>query len=209
MKSNVLAILAFLAAFTFPSFATEHNKSSLPPDYLKIEVGYGAGIDYSGTYSDGDTYESEIDNFTVFGLGIGTYFGEGMRFEVLGNYTEAGDRSGSIENNSVSIDFDDDYILSLSLNVYRDFVGSESVRPYIGGGIGYGLYNYSGTLTYQGSTFGVDDDDSWFILNAGAGVCITLSQNSCLEIGYRANYYDPGDPDLVHEGRIGLRISSF
>ena len=210
MKSNILAILAFLVAFTFPSFATEHNVyGGASPYYLKFEAGYTSGIDFSGTFSDGSTYEEKVDDFTVFGFGIGGYSSANTRYEILGNYIKAGDRSFTINGGLIPTDTDDDYFLSLSVNAYRDFMSSERFRPYIGGGVGLAEYEFSGTINLNGTTYSVQNDDTALGVNAGVGVCIIFSENSCVELGYRANYFAFEDTDIIHEGRIGIRLSGF
>ena len=206
MKSNILAILIFLATFTFPSFGQSGGDGSTI-DYLKLEAGYISG-DKGSASEGGITVEAEIDSYTNFGIGFGSYIGEGMRIELLGNYLQPGDWNLTATDGITTTSFEvsDDYILSLFFNVYRDFMTSERFRPYIGGGLGLSHMNLAVSL----GDVTIEESESGLGVNGSAGVCVVLSDNACLEFGYRANYFSFDSSDgITHEGRVGVRLSGF
>ena len=207
MKKNVSLVLLFLAAFTLPSFGQSGGDGSTT-NYLKFEVGYISGYEDSASGS-GITIEGEVDNYINAGIGIGSYVDENVRFEVLANYVESGDWDIAVTDssgNNIPVEVDEDYILSLSLNIYRDFMAnSESIRPYIGGGVGLA---YQKAVVSLGNISG-EDSEAGLGVNGSAGICVVLSDNACLEFGYRASYFTTDDSDINHEGRIGVRLSGF
>lgn len=75
--------------------------------------------------------------------------------------------------NSVLADYDDlDFSMTtLMLNGYYDFEGvSESVVPFIMGGVGAGVF---------------EDEDSVTVAQVGAGVGVRLSSKMIVDVGYR------------------------
>ena len=215
MKNITSNFLLFSGLFLFasftPSFLFASDSLDFSPDYLKLEAGYTSGVDYSGE-SDGMRITESIGYSTALGVAIGRNYGDSVRLEVLGVYNQARDSSAVIGGESAVLNLDDDYLLSLFLNVYRDSVSSERFMPYVGGGLGFGLGRTSGTATLDGMTMNINENDLVFGVNGGFGVCIVMSENSCLELGYRASYYDFDNADasdILHEGRIGLRLSGF
>lgn len=214
MKKNILLVFLFLAsfAFTFPSFGSEHDSYNLSVDYLKFDARYIDGHTHS-VEENGNRFEGEVGHYRAVGIGVGSYFGDDFRFELMGNFIELRDWdtvATRIANGTrLPIVIDHDYIFTLFLNGYRDFdfMDSDTIRPYVGGGIGF---LYQDVVAHDTSTgMSVDRSDTGVGFSGGAGVCITLSENACLDLGYRATYFMFDQSETVHEARVGLRISGF
>jgi len=211
MKRKVFGLLATLlasACLVSVSFA-----ANVP--YLGVQVGgtwvQDADIsDQTGTFG-----EATFD--TGFNVGItgGVDCGPG-RYELELNY-----RQNDFDEISDPIfgttSYDGDIsALSFMANAFWDIPTGSPVTPYLGGGLGVALVSIN-ELVEPGFGQVVDDDDTVFAYQLGAGVAFELNPNMALDLGYR--YFATSDPELTdvdgiefeteyqtHNASVGLRI---
>jgi opacity protein-like surface antigen len=82
---------------------------------------------------------------------------------------------------------------SFMLNGFLDIETGTILTPYLGGGIG--LANIDWDKVSIGFTPDIDDDDTVFAYQFGAGVGIAINESVNVDIGYR--YFATADPSLV------------
>jgi OOP family OmpA-OmpF porin len=79
-------------------------------------------------------------------------------------------------------------------NFWVDVPLGEFIRPYLGGGIGFGRLDVDLSMT-GGSTF-IDDADWGFAYQAGADVAFDISSNIAIDVGYRYKAIDNTDLNI-------------
>jgi outer membrane protein OmpA-like peptidoglycan-associated protein len=113
----------------------------------------------------------------IVGLGsVGYALGNGMRFELEGNYRHAGlDRTTTAFSNSGSMN-----TYAAMVNGLFDFdVGAPWIFPYIGGGVGYAWTNLSSQLAFTPTSFPllsshVDQTQGGFAFQAIGGLSFPI-----------------------------------
>jgi len=110
--------------------------------------------------------------------------------------------------------------LAMMFNVFMDLHNPSPVTPYFGGGIGVAALHLSDTFgTSDGSRtlLYLEDDDSVFAYQVGAGLEIALNRSLSLDLGYRYFATTKGrfdssydiDTELKfqsHNAAVGLRV---
>jgi opacity protein-like surface antigen len=100
-------------------------------------------------------------------------------------------------------------------NAFWDIETGSPVTPYLGGGIGVANVSINDLGVFGISV--VDDDDTVFAYQFGAGIALELNPNMALDFGYR--YFVTTDPEFTdnfgdkfeseyqtHNASLGLRI---
>ena len=86
-------------------------------------------------------------------------------------------------------------VLSAMANAWYDVAVDFPVTPYVGGGIG--VANVDAEASFAGITI-VDDDDTVFAYQAGAGAAYPLTETVSIFAGYR--FFGTADPGLTAAG---------
>ena len=147
----------------------------------------------------GLSIESEFDTgFSFTGAG-GYAFANGIRVEAEIGYRGADVDTRTITNDGglgvagLSGEADGDVrVLSAMANAWYDFAVDFPVTPYVGGGIGFA--NVDAEASFAGVTI-VDDDDTVFAYQAGAGAAYPLTETLSVFAGYR--FFGTVDPRLT------------
>jgi len=179
--------------------------SALAADGFYLNVGAGVNLleDADNTGA-GLAITSEYD--IGFGLtGAGGYkFTNGIRVEgEIGyrrnNFDQLSLTSGFGSFNGLSADADGDVsALSFMVNGYYDFDLGSGWMPYVGGGVGLALIDAEASVSVLGTI--VDDDDTVFAYQIGAGIGYVAGRSNALEqyvvtLDYR--YFATADPSLT------------
>lgn len=94
---------------------------------------------------------------------------------------------------------------TLLANVYYDFHNSTAFTPYVGAGLGL-AFNYFG-IDWKGGRYGdgsMDDRQTNFAWQVGAGVAYNFTDNMAVDVAYR--YLDLGYTEVDgHNGDVGIR----
>lgn len=209
---SALALMSGLLGMT-PALAADpaQGVSSGPrsPWYLTGFAGYTKLDDYNFDFINNATgarfaYKASLDDGYSVGAAVGYKLNEYIRFE--GEYAYSNNDFGNKYRSATFIGRNtsgDVTIQSLMANVW---LGTRlgALKPYIGGGIGYGWVD--GDLKVSngaGNQFG--GDDSGFAYQLGAGVGYQINNNLDLELGYRWKKVE----DIKLSSKInGFRLSS-
>jgi opacity protein-like surface antigen len=132
-----------------------------PTWYLRGDVGY-AWMDASDLAANSFTFSSvSIDNTWGLGVGIGTYFGAGVRGDLTYEWLASTDVHGG-GGPVAGFELDTQVLLA---NLYYDFHPAARFTPYVGVGIGVGAAFHSassGTVTFTcGGTCNFDGESKW------------------------------------------------
>jgi opacity protein-like surface antigen len=148
---------------------------------------------------DGDI---NLDSGFMAGLAVGAHFSEWARaeLEVSGNWHDAGgdveaDEPTSTDTFEVSGEEDALFVMA---NLWIDLPVGEVIRPYVGGGLGFGRLDVDliGEET-NGSTDVIIDDSDWgFAYQLGAGVAFGFTPNMAIDVGYRYKVINNADLQL-------------
>lgn len=166
----------------------------------------GIGINWlSDADNNGAVLDVESETDTGLGLAgaLGFRLNRNIRFEAEINYRDNDADSLTITNpgslTGLTADADGDVTSWGGMaNVYYDFDGVGPVKdggklvPYVMGGLGWA--NVDADVSSNGSQL-VNDDDSVFAYQLGAGVGYEVAERVTLDLGYR--YYTTDDPDLT------------
>ncbi|HZL31513.1 MAG TPA: outer membrane protein [Pseudolabrys sp.] len=184
-------------------------------------------------FSNFDVVGYGFDSAPIFGVGVGYYFNDWMRFDVTGEYRGRSNFHG-LENYGT---FTDEYHgskseLTFLANAYVDLGTWRNFTPFVGAGIGVSrnsIYNFTdNNIPTNGVAF-AGDNSKWSLAWAlHAGVAYKVTKNFAVEFSYR--YLDLGDAvtgDIVtydgscpctnnpttfhhlssHDFRLGLRFN--
>lgn len=189
MMKKVVALTALLiSCFAVSAMAAEGP-------YLSVNAGITMPTDSDFDEMDeyGDTYNVELSYDTGFagGAALGYNFGAG-RIEAELGYKKADTDKISVDtyygSGSASVDGDLS-VLSFMANGYIDFNASPTIKPYLMAGIGMASVAIDGE--------GVDDDDTVFAYQAGAGIGFALNDKVTLDLSYR--YMGTQDAEIEGE----------
>ncbi len=155
-----------------------------------------------------------FDAAPTFGIGIGYYFNDWLRFDVTGEYRGRSNFHGSEIYSNPGGNSTDEYSGSKSewlflANAYADLGTWQNVTPFVGAGIGFSrntIHNFQdvchgcgGNPANNGVSF-ADDASKWsFAWALYAGLAYKVSKNFTIELAYR--YLDMG------EGQTGSIVS--
>lgn len=109
--------------------------------------------------------------------------------------------------------------LALMFNAFADLHNTSPVTPYVGGGIGFAALHLNDTFVPGDPVpIYVEDDDSVFAYQVGAGLEFALNRRLSLDLGYRyfatskarfGSSRDLTDTELTfrsHNAAVGLRV---
>jgi opacity protein-like surface antigen len=146
-----------------------------------------------------------FDAAPTFGLGIGYYFNDWLRFDVTGEYRSRANFHGSEIYNVGGVNATDEYSGSKSewlalLNGYVDLGTWNRLTPFVGAGIGVSrntIHNFQdvchgcgGNPANNGVSFAGDTSKWNFAWALHAGVSYKVTNNFMIEFSYR--YLDMG-----------------
>ena len=168
----------------------------------------GAGLNWSQDATntgDGSSLdvESEYDNGFALQGALGMRLHSNVRGEIEVNYRDNDADELSVDNlgnfGAIGIDADGDVTSwGVMANGYYDFrdlgksAGNSRFVPYLMGGIGWSEIEAD---ISAGGTQVVDDDDSVFAYQIGAGVGYDVKEDVTLDLGYR--YSATEDPEFT------------
>jgi opacity protein-like surface antigen len=143
-----------------------------------------------------------FDASPLFGLGIGYYFNDWLRFDLTGEYRSKANFHGTQVITSGGGTITDEYSGSKSewlflLNGYVDLGTWNGFTPFVGAGVGMSRNTISAfrdvcTVCAGGGVAFADDQSKWnFAWALHAGVGYKVSKNFTVELAYR--YVDLGD----------------
>jgi opacity protein-like surface antigen len=177
--------------------------------YVSIFGGWSMADDEEITAADtlGNVLNAEIelDDGFMAGVALGAHFNEWLRaeVEVSGHWHDAkGDAvltTTAVIPDTIPFDLDgDENALFVLANLWIDLPLDEVIRPYIGGGIGFGRLDLdlSMTDTVGNSYTLIDDSDRGFAYQLGAGVAFDLTENIAVDVGYRYKRINNADLEL-------------
>ncbi len=143
-----------------------------------------------------------FDASPLFGIGVGYYFNDWMRFDVTGEYRSKANFHGTQIITSGGNTYTDEYTGSKSewlflLNAYVDLGTWSGFTPFVGAGVGASRNTIHDLVDVntpnQGVAFG-DTASKWsFAWALHAGVAYKVSKNFTIELAYR--YVDLGDAE--------------
>jgi opacity protein-like surface antigen len=217
MKRLVLGLLATLlasACLVSVSFAGTGP-------YMSVGVGGTWVQDADSSYK--DPAFADFNNTTEFDLGFNVAATAGFDFGPARLEGEIAYRQNDIDK----IEFagflvpppatfgGDVSSLSFMANGFWDIPTGSPATPYLGGGIG--VANVSANDFKINGDLLVDDDDTVFAYQLGAGIAFELNPNMALDLGYR--FFATADPEftdfegdkveseyMTHNASLGLRI---
>ncbi len=178
-------------------------------------VGLNAGVtitndsDWSSGNSSGDI---GYENSANFGGALGYQGHPNVRGEVEVSYRQA-DLEDISENGVGTFSLGGDLsTLTVLANVYYDFTTGSEFSPYISGGIGMASHDAEVNNVAGVTLTGLNDDDTVFAYQFGAGFSYEINSPTALVIGYR--FLGSDDPTFMgqeidydaHEIRGGVRF---
>jgi len=99
------------------------------------------------------------------------------------------------------------------VNVYYDFDTGSPFRPYITGGLGFSRADINARISFEDEQEVLDEDDTGFAFQLGAGIGYEVTENVTLDLRYRYFSipdlkFDNIETDLSsHNITAGIRIS--
>jgi len=154
--------------------------------YLSGNLGFTMPTD-SDVSDGGVSGEIKYDAGYALGAALGLNFGAGRLEAEIGYKVADIDEVSANGFGSASVNGDLS-VLSLMGNGYLDFNVSPTVKPFVMAGIGMA------NVTLDSNDLGVDDDDTVFAYQAGAGVGFALNNKVTLDLSYR--YMGTQDPEI-------------
>lgn len=178
-----LALFMFVALAT-PAIAAEGEDGERRyRNYFEFQAGWDfiPHQTLAGGSAGQSRAESNNDSFNVGGA-FGRHINDWLRLELAFTYREAQiDKAGVV----AALPADGDMSLFAGiLNAYADIDLGVAVVPYIGFGIGGGLYKLDVRQKTQGD-LEIDDEDSVFVYNAMVGAKLPISEYVDFSLGYR------------------------
>lgn len=156
--------------------------------------------------------ENEYDTGFFVSGAVGTSLTEwtgmaGLRGEIEFGYLESEIDSHTLDG-AVTFDGGDAFgetsaFFGLASLYYDIPLGTRVVKPFIGGGIGFGQVEFEGHgVTASGVV--MDDEDTGFAFHGTAGANIEIADNVSAEVGYR--YFEITDVELTSEDNVESSI---
>jgi opacity protein-like surface antigen len=141
-----------------------------------------------------------FDSAPFFGVGIGYYFNDWLRFDLTGEYRGKANFHGMDIYSNGGVFHDDSYSASKSeltflLNGYVDLGTWYNVTPFVGAGVGFSrntISSFRDIGLSTGSDAYADTASKWsFAWALHAGLAYKVSKNFTVELAYR--YLDLGN----------------
>jgi len=167
-----------------------------------------------------------FDSAPIFGLGLGYYFNDWLRFDVTGEYRGRANFKGSEIYSFNGGRTTDEYTGSKSewlflANAYIDLGTWNSITPFVGAGAGFSRINIQnfqdvchgcgGNPANNGVSFASDNAKWNFAWALHAGLAYKVSKNFTVELAYR--YVDLGKAEtgslVAYDGSETLAGSTF
>jgi opacity protein-like surface antigen len=136
----------------------------------------------------------ELDDGFMAGIAVGTQINEWLRGEVelSGHLHDVDDNVTFVASTQAyastfvdNVEGDVNALFVLA-NLWVDLPVGETLRPYVGGGLGLGRVQADLVEQLAAGTFALVDDVDWgFAYQLGAGVAIAVSANLSVDVGYR------------------------
>lgn len=187
---------------------------------MYIEGLAGAPIpnDVDNTFSTGATGQYDADTGISLSVLLGMYFTPNWRGDVSFTYTNASDGSFSFTGGAPIPHAGDTNIYTFLANIYYGFDMGGPISPFVGGGLGFSVFDVD-NLGAVGGAFTVNDSDTTFTAAFHAGLDVDLSENVILTGRYSLVYNTEADfattvaglsvnkdGDFDHVFQGGLRI---
>ena len=167
--------------------------------YVSVFGGWSMADEIDGDFATGaTTYEVELDlddGFTA-GIAVGAHINEWLRgeIELSGNWHDAdGEVGTTADTTPTEVDGDVDAMFVLA-NLWLDLPIGDVIRPYVGGGVGFG--HLSVEVDTTGGTTLFDESDWGFAYQLGAGVAFDFAENIAFDIGYRFKAINNADIEV-------------
>ena len=170
--------------------------------YADINNGWYYGLNAGGALlTDGDWKASngsgsgdiEYDTGFLVSGAIGYKFGmPRLEAEILYQSNDA-DQLNTVGGTPASVDGDISS-LAFMVNGYIDFANESSFTPFIIVGAGVANVEFDDLRYTSSGTKIIDDDDTVFAYQVGAGVAVDISENFILDFKYC--YFGTSDPDF-------------
>jgi opacity protein-like surface antigen len=195
-----------------------------------LSLGESADFDgraVSGTDAATIAAEADIEEGLFAGLAAGLRFNDWIRAEaeVSGHWHDAGGYATTVLNGgyytSLGLEGEVNALFVLG-NLWIELPFEGEMRPYIGGGAGFGRLEADLSTTVIGyGTAGVEDADWAFAYQLGGGVAYEVTPSMAVDLGYRYKRIDnarlgaeaaatPLETELdykSHNFLLGLRLS--
>lgn len=149
-----------------------------------VETNY----DYIG---ENDGNEADTDTGFIVGGAVGTHITDDIRVELEVAYSENDVNSIRFTDDDQDANYDGEGsfdILTFMANLWYDVPLSDSINPYIGGGVGLAIVD--GETTYSPDNTAYDSTEVAFAFQVGAGLRLDVSDNITLDVGYRLRGID-------------------
>lgn len=173
-----------LAAMSVSAVAADFGAPSSSPYqgawYLRGDVGASFSRDYN-IFGSGEA--------VAFGAGIGYKYNDMLRTDITFDGAVGYDLNFGVDLDTYSV----------LLNGYFDLPLNSFIKPYIGGGVGYGWA--------EASAGGASVDDDGFAFAGMAGVSFDMTQQMALDVGYKFRNISVSGQDVQdHMVRAGIRF---
>jgi opacity protein-like surface antigen len=210
-----LAIAAALAAMSAAHAADLPQPVIIPQPvfsgwYLRGDIGFSnQDVDNLTNVNDVDNVVVDVgdgfDAAPIYGLGVGYYFNDWLRFDVTGEYRAKANFHGTqVITSACCGTITDEYSGSKSewlflANGYLDLGTWSGFTPFVGAGVGFSRNTISSfqdvcTVCAGGGVAFAEDQSKWnFAWALHAGVSYRVSPNFAIEFAYR--YVDLGDAE--------------
>jgi len=141
----------------------------------------------------GETLKFESDMGYALGGAIGYDFGN---FRIEGEIAYQKNDLDRVKAPGVSADATGDTSsLAGLLNGYCDFNNTSPFTPYISGGVGVAKVEINDFNIPGSGMSNVNDDNTVFAYQVGAGVAYTINENLCFDVKYR--YFGTSDQEFA------------
>jgi opacity protein-like surface antigen len=170
-------------------------------------------VETTGATPDSLVADIELDDGFMVGAALGAQINEWLRgeVEVSGHFHDAEGEAVFFERGLVpatvtyGIDGEEDALFVLA-NLWVDFPIGGVIRPYVGGGVGFGHLDVDVSFdSAGGSEIPIVDDSDWgFAWQVGGGVAFDVSENIAIDVGYRYKRIENADLEADDELEVWL-----
>ncbi|MBM3488195.1 MAG: porin family protein, partial [Alphaproteobacteria bacterium] len=186
----LLALPAIAHAQGMPAQVDPHGL------YIGGSVGISVPSD-SELNTPGVSREASMESGAAIAAALGYHWGWGIKTEIEGSLRLS--RLDGISGVTGAITGDYDVVGIMGNIIYEPSLGW-IVRPFIGGGIGYGIAQASNIAPVVGSRVGDSDGGlAWQIM---AGIGFNVSPEWTVQVGYR--YFNMPDVDFKTDSGVGV-----
>lgn len=155
--------------------------------YIEARIGAPLPSDVDVTFSTGPTGEYDADSGLHIAALLGMYFTPNWRGDIGFSWTRASDGNFAFTGGGPIPHAGDTNIYTFMANVYYGFDMGGAVSPFVGGGLGFSIFDVD-NLGAVGGAFTVDDSDTTFTAAFHAGLDVDLTENVILTGRYSLVY---------------------